>query len=157
MKHPELVRQHAILKGLIRRAGHDPSTRDLEMLAHWGRYLCVLTAGFAENVIRFVYIRFVTATSNPQTARYAQRQLQDVQNPRAARFTEIAGSFDATWATTLEVFLDDNFRKDAINSIMTNRHLIAHGKNSDITIARVDQYLARIVEVADFLEMQCGA
>jgi hypothetical protein len=156
MKHPELVRQHAALRSLIKRAGHDPSTRDLEMLAHWGRYLCVLTAGFVENTVRLIYGGYVARTSSPQTARYAARQIDEIQNPKASRLIEIASSFDTTWGTNLATFLDGNFRKDAINTIMANRHLIAHGKDSDITISRVDQYLGRIVEVVDYLEQQCG-
>lgn len=156
MKHPELVRQHAALKSLIKRAGHDPSTRDLEMLAHWGRYVCVLTAGFVENVVHYVYGNYVARTSSPQTGRYASRKVEAVQNPKAGKLIEIAGSFDKDWGSALETYLEDNFRKDAVNSIMANRHLIAHGKDSDITLARVDQYLCRIVEIADFLEAQCG-
>jgi hypothetical protein len=156
MKHPELVRQHAVLRSLIKRAGHDPSTRDLEMLAHWGRYLCVLTAGFVENTVRFIYGAHVVKTSSPQTARYAVRKIEEIQNPKASRLIEIARAFDKTWGANLEMFLEENFRKDAINTIMANRHLIAHGKDSDITIARVAQYLSRIVEVVDYLEQQCG-
>jgi hypothetical protein len=56
----------------------------------------------------------------------------------------------------LRTFLDGNFRKEAIDTIMTNRHQIAHGRYSGITLARVDQYLSRTVEVAEFIEGQCG-
>ncbi len=150
------MRQHAALTSLIRRAGHDPSTRDLEMLAHWGRYLCVLTAGFFENSVRLVYGAYIAKTSSLQTARYATGNIEDVQNPKAKRLIEIATSFDKSWGKNVEEFLNENFRKDAINAIMSNRHLIAHGKNSDITIARVDQYRMRIVEVVDYLEQQHG-
>lgn len=155
MRHPELIRQHAALKSLIKRAGHDPSTRDLEMLAHWGRYLCVLAAGFVENAVRFVYGAYIAKTSSSQTARYAMAQIADIQNPKAGRLVEIATSFEKAWGAELTAFLDDNFRRDAVNTIMSNRHLIAHGKDSGITIARVDQYLARVVEIIDFLEQQC--
>ncbi len=55
----------------------------------------------------------------------------------------------------METFLADNGRKDAIDSIMSNRHLIAHGGNSGITLTRVNQYLDKCVEVIDFIETQC--
>lgn len=156
MKQAELARQHAILKGLIKRAGHDPSTKQIEMLGHWGRYLCVLTAGFMENVVRLTYSAYVGRTGSAQNARFAQGVLERIQNPKAGRLIEIAAAFDPAWGTALEAFLDDNFRGDAVNAIMSNRHLIAHGKNSSISLASVDQYLSRIVEIAEFLEAQCA-
>lgn len=156
MKSQELIRQHAALKHLIRQAGHHTSTKDLEMLGHWGRYLCIITAGFVENAVHAVYGAHIAKTSSPQTARYATAQIDDVQNPKAARLVEIATAFDKGWGAALETFLEDNFRRDAVNTIMSNRHLIAHGQNSNITVARVDQYLSRIVEIVEFIEGQCG-
>jgi hypothetical protein len=126
------------------------------MKAHWGRYLCVLAAGFVENIVHLIYGSYIEKTSSPQTRRYATRTIDDIQNPKTDRLIRIATSFDKSWGNNLEIFLDVDFRKEAINTIMSNRHLIAHGKNSDITIARVDQYLAKIVELAEFLEAQCG-
>ena len=57
----------------------------------------------------------------------------------------------------LEAFLDENDgrRRNAIDSIMNNRHLIAHGRSSSISVARVREYFTAINEVADFLERQC--
>ncbi|MGA9453625.1 MAG: HEPN domain-containing protein [Verrucomicrobiia bacterium] len=54
----------------------------------------------------------------------------------------------------LELFLESNGRKDAIDSVMNNRHQIAHGKNSGITIARVRGYLDKAEEVLNFIERQ---
>jgi hypothetical protein len=156
MKTLELVRQHAAIKHLIKRAGHDPSTKNIEMLAHWGRYLCVLTAGYVENVVRHVYGDYLAkASGKAQVARYARRFIEGVQNPKAGKLVEIATSFEPKWGADLEAFLDQNLRGEAINSIMQNRHLIAHGRNSDISIARVDQYIGKIAEVAAFIEQQC--
>jgi hypothetical protein len=51
--------------------------------------------------------------------------------------------------------MSQNGRKDAIDSIMNNRHLIAHGKDSGITVARVNDYLRKCIEVIEFIEAQC--
>jgi RiboL-PSP-HEPN len=83
-------------------------------------------------------------------------RLASVQNPNAQRFLEIVGAFDDTWRINLESFLAENGRKDAIDSIMANRNQIVHGKDSGITLVRVNQYLEKCVEVIDFLEAQCG-
>lgn len=56
----------------------------------------------------------------------------------------------------LDVFLDQNGRRDAIDSAMANRHQIAHWGYSGITVARVRDYLDKSIEVIDFIENQCS-
>ena len=87
------------------------------MLAHWGRYLCVLVAGFVENAVRFTYINYIRKTSSPQTARYATQRIERIRNPKADTLIDIAISFDEIWGKDLTTFLDDNFRKEAVNSM----------------------------------------
>lgn len=157
MKSIELVRQHASIRQLIKRAGHDPSTKNLEMLSHWGKYSCVLCSGFVESIVRTIYGEYLRKKAGTsQVARYASRHIESVQNPKAGKLIEIATAFDPLWGKSLEAFLDDQFRGDAINAVMTNRHLIAHGRNSSITLAQVELYLGKSVEVASFIEGQCG-
>ena len=150
----ELTQQHQKLRALARKAG-EASLNDFELLAHWAKYLCVLVAGFLENSLTEVYSEFVTDSSSPAVARFATTMLGNIQNPKAQRFVEIAGAFDDEWRAELELFIASNGRKEALDSIMANRHQIAHGENSGITLARVNQYLEKCIEVIDFLEAQC--
>jgi hypothetical protein len=39
---------------------------------------------------------------------------------------------------------------------MNNRHLIAHGRSSSISVVQVREYFAAIGEVAEFIEHQCS-
>jgi hypothetical protein len=154
MLNRELTRQLQKLQALAKKAG-DASLSDLELQAHWAKYLCVLVAGFLENSLVEVFSEFVAGSSSPAVARFATSRLENIQNPKAQRFVEISGAFDKAWGPELEAFLGNNGRKDAIDSIMSNRHQIAHGGNSGITLARVKQYLDKCVEVIDFIEGQC--
>jgi len=154
MRNRELTRQLQKLRALAKKAG-DSSLSDLELQAHWAKYLCVLVAGFLENSLVEIFSEFVSAASSPAVARFATSRLENIQNPKAQRFVEVSGAFDESWGPELEAFLADNGRKDAIDSIMSNRHLIAHGSSSGITLARVNQYLDKCVEVVDFIETQC--
>lgn len=157
MKSVELSRQAAALRHLIKRVGHDPSTRSLEMQGHWARYICVLSAGYVENSVRDIYSRYVQKNSySPAVIRYAIKQLDGVQNPRPDKLVKIVTSFDATWGRELESYLSQNFRSDAVNAIMSNRHLIAHGRSSNITVGQISLYLDKVVEIAEFMEAQCG-
>jgi len=86
---------------------------------------------------------------------YVESQLERVQNPKASRFVETAQAFNNRWANDLTIFLEEDGRKEAIDAIMANRHQIAHGKDSGITLARVSDYLAKSVRVIEFIETQC--
>lgn len=157
MKSPELNRQAAALRHLIKRVAHDPSTRALEMQGHWARYVCVLTAGFVENVVRETYGHYVRKNSySAPVIKYAVKQLEEIQNPRPEKLIKIASSFDPGWGRDLEAHLEQNYRSDAVNAIMSHRHLIAHGRSSNITVGQVTMYLGKVVEVADYIEAQCG-
>lgn len=156
MKTVELVRQIAILKQLIKRVGYDPSTQALEMQAHWARYLCVLTSGFVENIVRSIYGEYAAKFSyNQAIIRYTKNQLDRIQNPRPQNLVTVAAAFDPVWGRDLECYLAIDYRSDAINAIMSNRHLIAHGRSSNITVGQVASYLTKIIDVAEYIEGQC--
>ena len=157
MKSVELDRQAAALRQLIKRVGHDPTTRALEMQGHWARYICVLSAGYVENSVREIYGCYIKKNSySPAVIRYAIKQLDGVQNPRPEKLVKIAAAFDLAWGRDLDIYLNQNYRSDAVNSIMSNRHLIAHGRSSNITVGQVSLYLGKVVEIAEFMETQCG-
>jgi len=154
MRNRELSRQHSRLKALISKT--DTSTSgDMEAQSHWAKYLCVLSAGFLENSIRELYGQYCYSCANPNVARFAGKALSRLHNPKAAAFLEVAGSFKKKWRNDLEAFIDEEGRKEAINSIMSNRHLIAHGKDTSISLVRIKEYLAKSVEVVKFIENQC--
>jgi len=128
----------------------------LELQSHWARYLCVLSAGFLENALSEVYSRYAKVSSNMQIANYVEAVLGKIQNPKSSKFLETARAFDRSWEDDLRVFMEQNGRGEAIDAIMANRHQIAHGKDSGITLVRVKEYLKKSIEVLDFIESQCG-
>jgi hypothetical protein len=155
MKSQELSRQLERIESLFQRA-QDACGDNVEMLSHWAKYLCVLAAGFLENALQDTYSRFVRQSSSEAVQNYATSQLAKILNPKTGRFLEIAGAFKKSWSEDLKVFVDDSGRREAIDSIMQNRHQIAHGQSSDVTLVRVRDYLAKSVQVIEFIESQCG-
>jgi hypothetical protein len=127
------------------------------MQGHWARYICVLSAGYVENSVRDIYGRYVHKNSySAAVIRYATKQLDGVQNPRPDKLVKIAASFDPAWGRDLESHLSQSFRSDAVNAIMSNRHLIAHGRSSNVTVGQISLYLAKVEEIAEFMEAQCS-
>jgi hypothetical protein len=155
MKSQRLSSQRQRLDWLFAQASAFDS-KELEMQAHWARYLCILAAGFLENALAEIYSEYAKSCARPTVATYVELALSRVQTPKASRFVETARAFDPRWVDDLEDFLATGGRKDAIDAIMSNRHLLAHGKDSGISLVRVRDYLNKSVEVIEFIEGQCA-
>jgi hypothetical protein len=156
MRNRELARQLQRLNNLFQQTD-TASGSNIEFQSHWAKYLCVLSAGFIENSISEIYSDFVKRTTPEPVANYANTGLARIQNPKTSKFIETARAFKVDWANELEDFVMDNGeeRKTAIDSIMSNRHRIAHGKNSGVTVIQIRQWLDRAIEVIELIENQC--
>jgi hypothetical protein len=127
-----------------------------ELRSEWARYLCIIASGILENAIAELYSEFAKQKFAEPAARFVSETVSRIQNPKTEKFLNVTGAFNASWKDKLEAYCNENGRGDAINSIMGQRHLIAHGryKDSTISIARVDEYFKKSVEVLEFIERQ---
>ncbi len=154
MENQEVSRQLQRLRDLFTKT-NEACGGNIEMQSHWAKYLCIRVAGLLENALPDIYRRFVTGAAPTPIANFAGKQLDKIQNPKTPRFIEVARSFKSVWGDDLEQFANDNGRREAIDSIMSNRHRIAHGEDSGITVAQVKDYLDKAFEVLEFIEQQC--
>ena len=155
MENRELDLQYKEIKDLI-DATSTFTDRNIELQGHWGKYLCVLAAGFLENAVKIVYTKFAKDSSSPQAGHFITKTLEKIRSPKARKFIEVATSFDKQWGTDMKkYFATTTGTRDAINSIMHNRHQIAHGKSVNILVAQVKDYLEKSVDVVSFIEDQC--
>lgn len=82
MDNSELKKQYKKLIKLINDT--EKSTNgNLELQGHWGKYLCVLVAGFLENAICEIYVDFVENSASPHVSSYTLKNLAKIQNPKA--------------------------------------------------------------------------
>ncbi len=128
---------------------------DSSIQAHWGRYMCIMAAGFLENALQEVYKDYASRANNANLVRYSSRQISRITNPDAGRFAQVARDFSETWRSDLRDFLKRDGRREAIDAIMQNRNSIAHGGQSVMSTGEVKRYLDKAVEVIDFIESQC--
>ena len=124
--------------------------------AHWGRYLCILVASFLENSVTAIYEDYAYSTAGDNVANYVGNQIAfTVGNANADSIARTSGAFSEAWATELRAFMADHDRQSAINTIVSQRNHIAHGRQSTISVDQVSEYLTKCVEVIDFIESQC--
>ena len=130
-------------------------SHDMELQAHWARYLCVLISGFLEVAIQAIYGNYAQNKAAPYVSNFVQGKLREFQNPNMTKIVALAKSFNPVWAEELTTRTEGEL-KDAIDSIVANRHLIAHGEQPGITYARVLSYYQRAIKVIAIINNQCG-
>lgn len=154
--HEELRKESEKILHLIETAELSFEEDD-EMRSHLAKYICILCSGFLENAIHYIYSDYVkNETSSATVISYSTITINKIQNPNSEKFREIAKSFNADWEPALRDFLQNEERSTAINYIIRDRHKIAHGKDSDITLPRIREYHNKTVDVIKFVEAQCG-
>ena len=126
---------------------------DAERIGHWGRYACIACTGYIEVALRLVIHAHVNKKATPEILAYVVRDLEGIQNPKAERFINVLKCFSDKWATEMESFFIANQQvKDAIDSLMANRHLIAHGRPCSISLGRVAEYLDQADKAISFVD-----
>jgi len=136
-------------------SSRDATLFNLEMQSHWACYICIRAAGFLENSIKELFSSYIRGKANENVANFAIRQLDSINNPKTKKFIEVANCFSKEWAADIQNFSDSNGYGYAIDAIMTNRHQIAHGKDSSITVTRLQDYLDRSVKLLEYIETVC--
>ena len=154
IKNAELARQIQYIKRLS-KSTTESTNSNFELQGHWGKYLCILAAGFLENAISEIYINLARKSSSPQIYSFTSKMLQKINNPKSTKFVETAYAFKKEWGEELERYFNDNPQnKSAIDSIMANRHLIAHGKTATVSVVQLNEYLDSSIKVLEFIENQ---
>ena len=127
-----------------------------DLTVHWGRYLCVTVASFLEVALQTIYRSYADAESGGNLAQYVGSQISyTLGGPTADRIIRAAGAFSYVWANEVRCFLSQDGRRAAVDAVMAQRNHIAHGRQSTISPAQLREYLAKFIEVIDFIENQC--
>jgi hypothetical protein len=124
-----------------------------ELQGHWGRYTCLISAGYFEVALRLILKKRIEQKSAPEIQNFVISNLESIQNPKAERFSKVLRSFSGAWGDALEnFFLQNTEVKEAIDSLMANRHLIAHGKQCSISTGRVSEFFKHADKVIVFID-----
>src|ERR1022692_85814 len=124
---------------------------DSELLSHFARYLCVLISGYLEMSIRTIYGHYAKSNSNSNIASFVSLKLKAFQNPTTEKILQLTYSFNKTWGDSLKTSLEGEMA-DAVDSIVANKNLIAHGTNVGLTIGSITVYYSQARKVVTSIE-----
>jgi len=127
---------------------------DEELLAHWAKYLCVLTSGFIENSFRIILTRYAKDKASPQVSNYVESCIKGITNLNEERIAQMLGAFSSEWR---ERFYQKRteIQKSAIDSVIANRHLIVHGRSVSLTLTRMKDYYKEVVKAITLIDEEC--
>jgi hypothetical protein len=156
MQNREISVQLQRLDSLIKRS-EEATDQNIELQSEWARYICVLAAGLLENSIKEIYLTFARNNVSAPVANFVSSSISPIRSPKTDRFLRMAAAFSDVWSGELELYVNQKGRGEAIDTIMLNRHLIAHGRyqESRISLAQIKEYLGKATEVLVFIESQC--
>lgn len=138
--------------------GHvELSTAGDEVKSHWAKYLCVLLYGMIEECVRVTLTRYAYKRSDPRCAAFIESQVDRPPSPEPEKLCAFVAEFDAAWGEQLREFLEEESeREGALVSVVSNRHLIAHGRDSGVTYEGVHKWYPKIVEFVDYFATLCA-
>ena len=119
---------------------------DPECRSHWVRYLCVMASVFLENAFDGVYRDYLSRRGQSTAS------VTRVPNPKTRDIIGRAERFNHIWTADLLEFLSEIGRGVAIDSVMRQRHQIAHQGSSSISMANIEEYLPKCISVMEFIE-----
>lgn len=124
---------------------------DAELIAHWSRYLCVLVSGFVEASVRTLIADYTSSRSAPEIAHFVGSKLKMFTNAKTNKILDLVAEFGNEYKEELAKALTEEI-KDAVDSVVGNRHLIAHGNDVGIGIATMKNYYSSVVKAVEELE-----
>jgi len=139
---------------LIELAKHAPD--DPEEQSHWAKYLSVLISGYLEQSIKEILLEFTASHGAAKLGQYIKATWPESRNMKASNIADILECFEPLWSVQFNSWLASNDQfKSEINSLISSRNNVAHGKEANttnVTLPSTKNRLTIAFDVIDFLE-----
>lgn len=122
---------------------------DSAELAHWTRYLCVLSSATLQSSLHSILNEHVRSSSNITVQRFVQIQLDRTRNPSRDEIVRLHEKFDEQWGRDIRRFVKGE-KADAINSMVYNRNNVSHGRTCTATIRDLRNWFSHAQQVISF-------
>ena len=126
--------------------GYSSDSAELE---HWTRYLCVLSSATLQSSLHLILNEHVRSSSQITVQRFVRIQLDRTRNPSPSEIVSLHTQFDEQWGHEIRQFLRGE-RRDAIESIVSNRNNISHGRTCTVTIGDLRKWFDHTKQVILF-------
>ncbi|MFM2064443.1 MAG: hypothetical protein RLZZ507_4114 [Cyanobacteriota bacterium] len=133
------------------------SFTDPEIQSEWSKYLCILVSGLLEESLRVLLEKYCQNKASPSIQNFVTKQIENITNCKTEKIKRILGEFSPTWESefTTKIQAQSNITdeiKNSIDSVITNRHKIAHGKSIGMSYNNVSNWYKNVKKAVEILE-----
>jgi len=151
---PSIVAHRQRIDNLFKKAA---SIADRAEQAEWAKYLCVLVSGYIEESLRVLLDQYIRRRAAPVIQNFVWGEIKDITNCKTSKIASVLQRFNPTWEND---FLNDiqaksrivDEIKNSVDSVIANRHLIAHGKNTGLGYAAISTYYENVKKAVETLD-----
>ena len=111
----------------------------IEQLSWLAQLMTIWTSAYLETSCRETMVAYAKTRSAPGVLKYVDHQLQYFRSPRTKAMIRLVGWFDQRAADELETLSEGQIAA-SIDSIVTDRHALAHGRPARVTVHSVRSY-----------------
>jgi hypothetical protein len=104
------------------------------VVAQLANYACILSASYLERAMVDVASEYCEKRAVPAVSTFVNAQLGRFPNPRAERVRNFVSSFGEPIRTQFASIFTDEIQT-AIDSVVSNRNNLAHGRNATVTFS----------------------
>src|SRR5580692_9359814 len=105
-----------------------------EIKSHLAKYLCIQASGYLENVIKELIADYHDGSCKKETEKYVNNKIKNFTSINEKKLKSLLKSFNETWEYKFQNSISDK-ELASLNSIISQRHLIAHGNGSGSNIS----------------------
>ena len=108
-------------------------------LSRLAQLITVWASGYLESACREVVLAYTAKRADENVVNYVSHTLDRFTNPSMDKIFRLLGAVDQDATDELQDFADGSVEA-SVNSIVSNRHRIAHGRSTQITMVQVKIY-----------------
>lgn len=114
---------------------------------------CVRTAGLLEVFVKTRISEYSKNKVPKEISRFLSAKFKDITNLKSSKLKEILTSFSIEWGKNFDDYLAEHEQqKSSLDSIIAQRHSIAHGQQSSLSPSSMSQYYDDVKELVKYLD-----
>jgi hypothetical protein len=125
--------------------------QDMELKSEWAKYLCVLVSGYLEVSIREIHVEYARRRADENVTNYVSKTLDGFLNPKMNKILELISMFNKQISDEIKLLTNGELAA-SVDSIVNNRHNIAHGRNTSLSYVNIKTYYDNVVKVVRLLK-----
>ena len=105
------------------------------------QYLCIRISGLLETFIKSRISDYAQGRVPKEVNRYISGKIKDITNLKCTKLKDVLDSFSNEWSDDFSNYIEEHEQqKNSSDSLVTNRHNIAHGQTGSMSFNNLEQY-----------------